>query len=149
MCNKILLIFNCQCTLEGYMDIDVGVIISKWICSGKSLLSNQCKIKVKVKLSLCFNWAPHHEDILGSGGIVPRILDLGIWWRWVVSFTPRPLHPQGNSPWYPSDRRLGGLQSRSGRGSEEKNSQPLPGLEPPIIRLVAQRYTTELSRLLV
>jgi hypothetical protein len=31
----------------------------------------------------------------------------------------------------------------SGRG-EEKNSQPLPGLEPPIIQTVAQCYTTEL-----
>jgi hypothetical protein len=30
---------------------------------------------------------------------------------------------------------------------KEKNSQPLPGLEPPIIQPVAQRYTTELSRL--
>jgi hypothetical protein len=46
------------------------------------------------------------------------------------------------------DRRLGGSQRRSGRGGEEKNSQPLPGLEPPIIQPVAQRYTTELSRLL-
>jgi hypothetical protein len=36
------------------------------------------------------------------------------------------------------DRRLGGLQRRSGRGGEEKNSQPLPGLEPPILQLVAQ-----------
>jgi hypothetical protein len=24
--------------------------------------------------------------------------NLDIKWRWVVSFTPRPLHPQGNSP---------------------------------------------------
>jgi len=40
--------------------------------------------------------------------------------------------------------RLGGIQSRSGRGGEEKNSLPLPGLEPPII----QCYTTELTRLL-
>jgi hypothetical protein len=39
-------------------------------------------------------------------------------------FTPRPLYPQGESPWYPLDRRLGGPQSRSGRGGEEKNSQP-------------------------
>jgi hypothetical protein len=29
-----------------------------------------------------------------------------------------------------------------------KNSQSLPGLEPPIIQLLAQRYTTELPRLL-
>jgi hypothetical protein len=43
---------------------------------------------------------------------------------------------------------MGGLQSRSGRCGEEKNSQPLPGLEPPIIQPIAQRYTTELSGLL-
>jgi hypothetical protein len=32
----------------------------------------------------------------------------------MVSFTPRPLYPQGKSPWYPLDRRLGGPQSYSG-----------------------------------
>jgi hypothetical protein len=42
---------------------------------------------------------------------------------------------------------LTGPQSRFGRGGEEKNSQPLPGLESPIIQPVAQRYTTELCRL--
>jgi hypothetical protein len=31
-------------------------------------------INVKVKLSLCFNWAPCHEGVLGSRGIVPFIL---------------------------------------------------------------------------
>jgi hypothetical protein len=35
------------------------------------------------------------------------------------------------------DRRLGGPQSRSGHGGDEKNFQPLPGLEPPIIHPVA------------
>jgi hypothetical protein len=83
----------------------------------------------------------------GSGGIVQRILDLGTRWKWVVSFTPRPLYHQGESPWYPLDRKLGETQSRSGRGGEKKNSQSLPGLDPPIIQPVAQRYTTELSRL--
>jgi hypothetical protein len=48
----------------------------------------------------------------------------------VVSFTSRPLYPQGKSPWYPLDRRPGGPQSHSGHGGEEKNSQPLPGIEP-------------------
>jgi hypothetical protein len=43
------------------------------------------------------------------------ILDLSTSWRWVVSFTPRPLYPRGNSPRYPLDRRLGKPQSRSGR----------------------------------
>jgi hypothetical protein len=47
----------------------------------------------------------------------------------VVSFTHRPLYLQGESPWYPIDRRLGGPQGRSGRGGEEKNSQPLRRLE--------------------
>jgi hypothetical protein len=40
--------------------------------------------------------------------------------------TSRPLYPQGKSHWYPLGRRLGGPQSRSGRGGEEKNSQPPP-----------------------
>jgi hypothetical protein len=80
---------------------------------------------------MCFNRAPHHEGVLGSGGIALRILDLGTRWRWVVSFTPRPLYNQGKIPCYPLDRRLGGPQSRSGRGGEEKNSPLLPGLKLP------------------
>jgi hypothetical protein len=63
----------------------------------------------------------------------------------VVSFTPRPLYPQGKSPWYTLDRRLGGLHSRSGVGGEEKNSQLMLELEPQIIQPVGQRYVTELS----
>jgi hypothetical protein len=55
---------------------------------------------------------------------------LGARWRWVVSFTPRPLYPQGKNPRYPLDKRLGGPQSRSGRGGSEKNSQLPPGIEP-------------------
>jgi hypothetical protein len=47
------------------------------------------------------------------------------------------------------DRRLDGLQSGSGRGGEEKNSQPLPRLEPMFIQPAVQRCTTELSRLLL
>jgi hypothetical protein len=44
----------------------------------------------------------------------PCFLDLGISWRWVVSFMPGPLYSQGESPQYPLDRRLGGPQSQSG-----------------------------------
>jgi hypothetical protein len=40
---------------------------------------------------------------------------------------------------------VGGPQSLSGRGDDEKNSQLLPGFEFPIIQTVAQRSTTELS----
>jgi hypothetical protein len=38
--------------------------------------------------------------------------------------------PPGKEPRHPLGRRLGGPQSRSGRGGEEKNSQPPPGIEP-------------------
>jgi hypothetical protein len=107
-------------------------------------------MKVKVKLPLCFfNSTPRHEGVLGNGSIAPRILDFGTRWKCVVSFTIRPFYPQGNSPWYSLNRRLGRPQSRSGRSGEEKNSQLLPRLEPPIIQPVAQRYTTKLSRLLL
>jgi hypothetical protein len=34
------------------------------------------------------------------------------------------------------DRRLGGLQSRSGRGGEEENSQFSPGIEPYTFRML-------------
>jgi hypothetical protein len=44
-------------------------------------------------------------------------------------------HPQGKSTWYPLDRRLGGPQSRSGSGGEEKNSQPAPYLESSNINI--------------
>jgi hypothetical protein len=81
---------------------------------------------------------------MGGGRIASRILNLCTRWRWVVSFTPRPLYLQGKGPWCPLDRRLGGPQSRSERGGEEKNSQPLPGLEHFLIQPVAQSCTTEL-----
>jgi hypothetical protein len=41
----------------------------------------------------------------------------------VVSFTPRPLYPQGKSPWHPLDKRLDGRMrwaghvARMGEGS--------------------------------
>jgi hypothetical protein len=81
-------------------------------------------------LSLCLT--KHHamKKYWESRGMDPLILDLGTRRRWVVSVTPRPLYPQGKSPWCPLDRRLGGHQSRSGHGGEEKNSQPQPGIEP-------------------
>jgi hypothetical protein len=55
--------------------------------------------------------------------------------------------PPGKENLVPIDRRPGGPQSQSRHSAEEKNSQPLPGLKPPIIQLIAQHYTTELSQL--
>jgi len=64
---------------------------------------------------------PSHVDILGE-------------WMYssmhVVSFTLQLLYSQGRSPWYLLDRRLGGPQSSSGHGGEEKNSQFLLGIKP-------------------
>jgi hypothetical protein len=53
--------------------------------------------------------------------------------------TPAALNP-GKEPLVPTGQEAG--------WSPEKNSQPLPALEPPIIQPVSQRYTTELSRLI-
>jgi hypothetical protein len=93
------------------------------------------EVKIKVKLFLCFNWASCHERVLGQ-------------WRYSSThsltsalegrFTPR------ESSWYPLARRLRGPQSRSAHGCEGENSQPLPGLEPPINQLLAQRHVTQL-----
>jgi hypothetical protein len=58
--------------------------------------------------------------------------------------------PPGKEHWYQLDRRLGGPQSRSGRGGEEKNSQPRRESNPrtPIVQSIAQRYTDWASNLL-
>jgi hypothetical protein len=92
----------------------------------------------------------HHalKEYWGSGSIAPYILDLNIRWRCVISFTSWLLHPQGKSPWYPLDRRLGGPQSWSGCSGEEINFHRVLGLDPLIIQHIAQCYTTKLSRLL-
>jgi hypothetical protein len=68
------------------------------------------------------------------------ILDLGISWRWMVSFTPRPLNPWGKSHRYLLDRRLGGPQSRSGLSEEQKNLARAANWKP-IVQSVAPRYT--------
>jgi hypothetical protein len=85
--------------------------------------------KGKEQTSLCFNWAPRHEGILGekrysSTYSLTSALDGG---EWSASRT---------GPCYPLYRRLDGPQSRSGQGDEEKNSQSQPGLEPSIIQPV-------------
>jgi hypothetical protein len=100
----------------------------------------------RVKLSLRFTWAPLLEGVFGSGGIEPRILDLGTRLRWVVSFTSRPLYPWDRAP---GTHWIGGwVVTRAGLDAVVKRK--IPSLcrdkNPPIIQPVAQRYTTELSR---
>jgi hypothetical protein len=65
---------------------------------------------------------------MGSGDIAP----FNTRWSWVVSFTIRPLYPQGKSHRYPLGRGLGGPQSRSGRRWIQK-ILPLPRIEPRLI----------------
>jgi hypothetical protein len=56
----------------------------------------------------------------GGGCLVAHFIDHGTNCWWVVSFMPQSLYSQGKSPWYPLDRRLGGLHSWSGWCGDEK-----------------------------
>jgi len=69
---------------------------------------------------------------LGTGGIafLTLALDGGEW-----SASRPGICSLGESPWYPLDRRLGEPQSRSGYAGDEKNSQPLPGLQPGGVKI--------------
>jgi hypothetical protein len=62
-------------------------------------------VKIKVKLSLCLT--KHHA--------MKTYWGMEVW-----------LHAFLTS----GDRRIDGPHSKSGRGGEEKNSSPLPGIEP-------------------
>jgi hypothetical protein len=86
---------------------------------------------LKVKLSLCFNSAPRHEGVLGEWrySSTHSLTSALVGGEWSASRSGR-FTLQGKSPLYPLDRRLGGPQSRTGRGGEEKNSQIPPGIEP-------------------
>jgi len=48
----------------------------------------------------------------------------------MITFTPRLLYSQGRDPRYPLVRRLGRLQSLSGRGGEKENPCPCRGSNP-------------------
>jgi hypothetical protein len=75
--------------------------------------------------------------------LIHIFLDLGISWRWMISFTPLPLYLRGKSSQYTLGRRLGGPQSRSGRPGEEKILDPTGTRTPTpsVVQLVASRYT--------
>jgi hypothetical protein len=71
------------------------------------------------------------------------LFDLGTRWGWVVSLTPRPLYLQGESPFNPLDRRLGGTRAVLDAVATRKITNPRRESNPitPIVQPVAQRYT--------
>jgi hypothetical protein len=99
-------------------------------------------MELKVKLFLCFNGVPRYEGVFGR-------VDLALDRVNGQLHAPAALPPRKEPTVPMEDRRLGGPQRRSGHDGGGKNSQRLPGLEPPIIQTVAHRYTTELFRLLI
>jgi hypothetical protein len=101
--------------------------------------------KYKVKLSLCFNWAPHHWDVLAewrysSIHSLTSALDGG--GEWSASrtgrFTPRE--------WAPGSQWIGGwVGPRAVLDAVVKRKIPSPHRESEprtlIVHPVAQRYT--------
>jgi hypothetical protein len=83
------------------------------------------------------------ETYWGSGGIAPRILNLGTRWRWVVSFTPRPLYPRERAPG--TDWIGGWVGPRAVLDAVVKRKIPSSlrelNLRTPIVQPVAQHYT--------
>jgi hypothetical protein len=83
--------------------------------------------------------------VWGKGGSVAYMFKLGIRFRSVVSFTPRPLYPQGKSDWHPLDRRSGGTQNKSGCCVLENNLSPLLGIELRFLGLPTYSLITTLT----
>jgi hypothetical protein len=128
----------CEHGNESSGSIKAGNLLNSWVTVSFSIrtLVHGVSQKVKVKLSLCFfKLATRYEGVLGSGDIAPHILDLGTKWRWVVSFTPPPLYPQGKGPgthwiggWVGSRAVLNAVVKRKipsqYRGSNDRSSRP-------------------------
>jgi hypothetical protein len=73
---------------------------------------------IKSKVVLVFNQVQQHEDVWGSGGIAPSILNLGNGWTQAVSFTHRSLYPRRRAP---DTHWIGGwVSSRAGLDVVEK-----------------------------
>jgi hypothetical protein len=118
-----------------------GVIIVGYI----SLIAFSCYgYRVKVKLSLCFNWAPLHEGVLGewsysSTHSLTSALDGSEWWAsYTGRFTPRVKAPGTHwiGGWVGPRAVLDTVVKR-------KISSPHRELNPGtlIVKPVAQRYT--------
>jgi hypothetical protein len=99
----------------------------------------------KVKFFLCL--IKHHATkTYGECRYGFSILDLGSWWRWVMSFTPLPLYPHGKCLWYALGRRPNGLQSRSGYCGEKKNVLTLLGIQHQFLCRPGRSPSNELHK---
>jgi hypothetical protein len=109
-----------------------------------SMVAVKVSVKVKVKLSPCFNWAPRHEGVVGewrynSTHSLTSALDGGEWsGSRPGRFTPRERTPGTHwiGGWVGTRAVLDAVVRR-------KISSPRQEWNPrtPIIQLVAQRYT--------
>jgi hypothetical protein len=69
----------------------------------------------------------------------PRFVDTS--WRWVVSFTPRPLYHKGKGPRYPLVGSW--VAPRASLDAAEKipDSIRTPDSDPSVVQPIASRYT--------
>jgi hypothetical protein len=97
----------------------------------------------KVKLSLCFNWSPHHEGVLGewrysSTHSLNSALEEGEWWASRPGrFTPKERIPctQWIGGWMGPRAVLDAVKRKISSPRRESNPRT------PIIQPIAQRYT--------
>jgi hypothetical protein len=113
-----------------------GRISSSTSVSPANPHSTNCSIIIDIFIRGWYN-RPTVADVPSGLSLTPpretKLNYLGTRWRWMVSFTPLSLYPQGNSPLY---RGLAGPRNLSERCGEEKNVIPLSGIDP---RLFARR----------
>jgi len=65
------------------------------VCTKHVCLQLYVKVEVVVPM---LSQVLNHENVDGSGGIAPCIINLSTIWMWVVSFTPQMLYTQGRAP---------------------------------------------------
>jgi hypothetical protein len=94
----------------------------QFLCSALTMPASFQELKVRLPFSLM-----KHCAMKMCGGIW-ELYELNIGCR--LSFTPRPLYPQGKSTSHSLDRGLYGPQRLSGHFGKEKNLLALQGIEP-------------------
>jgi hypothetical protein len=75
-------------------------------------------------------------------GYIASLVILCSRWMWVVSFTGRPLYPQGKIARSPLNERPGGCQNRSWLFGEENKCLPFAEIEPRLIGCPASCLVT-------